>query len=49
MRTTNAKDIIEIALAVWSNVIATMALVVTIKQGKKKTAPKKRTKQKRKR
>ena len=45
----NSKDIIEIALAVWSNIVTTVALIVTIKQDKRKTAPKKSAKRKRKR
>ena len=44
-----AKDWIAIALAIWSNLIATIALVVTIKKGKSKTAPRKPAKRKGKR
>ena len=44
-----SKDWIEIVLAVWSNIVTTVALIVTIKQGKRKTAPKKSGKRKRKR
>lgn len=39
------KDKLEIALAVWSNLTATISLILSIK----KTAPKKPTKRKRKR
>lgn len=43
------KDWIGIALTVWSNLIATAALIVSIRQGKKKTASKSKGKRKHKR
>nr|DAL47844.1 MAG TPA_asm: hypothetical protein [Caudoviricetes sp.] len=48
MRKTEAKDIFEIAFAVWANTVSTINLVVHLK-GKKKTAPRKSSKRNRKR
>lgn len=48
MMAIELKDWIGIVLTVWANTIATIALVITVKD-KKKTAPKKPRKQKRKR
>lgn len=50
MKKIDTKDMILIVLSAWANVIATATLIHTVRQDKKKTAPRKRpSKHKRKR
>nr|DAZ05774.1 MAG TPA: hypothetical protein [Caudoviricetes sp.] len=47
MITIEVKDIIGIVLTIWANIIATIALVHSIRKDKRKTAPKHRSRRKR--